>query len=110
MAGEGVVRLAVDQKADGGDLRKSGVKGSDDGLHGEGFDEDAGGVVVNEGAVKVDDSELTGLFPRARLRIGEEEDVVDGGTALERVRRTWQRVGGEKVLDEGAGASGGLLR
>ncbi len=55
MAGQGVVRLAVDEEADRGDLRKSGVKGADDRLHGEGLDLDTGWVVVEEGAVKIDD-------------------------------------------------------
>ena len=55
MAGEGVVGLAVDEEADGGDLREGGVEGSDDGLHGEVFDLDAGGVVVDEGAAEIDD-------------------------------------------------------
>ena len=38
-----------------GDLGEGGVEGSDDRLHGEGLDLDAGGVIVDEGAAEVDD-------------------------------------------------------
>ena len=55
VSGKGVVGLTVDEEADFGDLWERGVKGADDGLHGEGFDLDAGGVIVEERTVKVDD-------------------------------------------------------
>jgi hypothetical protein len=55
VTGEGVVGLAVDEKSDLRNLRQSGVEGADDGLDGEGFDLDAGGVVGDEGAAKIDD-------------------------------------------------------
>ena len=61
MAGEGVVGLAVDEEADLGDLGKCGVEGADDRLQGEGFDLNAGGVVVDEGAAEVDDGQLFSL-------------------------------------------------
>ena len=54
MAGEGVAGLAVDEEADLGDVGEGGVEGADDGLEGEVFDVDAGGMVVDEGAVEVD--------------------------------------------------------
>jgi hypothetical protein len=54
VAGEGVVRLTVHQKAHLRDLRQTSVEGADDGLEGEGFDLDAGGVVGDEGAAEVD--------------------------------------------------------
>jgi hypothetical protein len=38
VAGECVVRLAVDQETDTGDLWQSGVESPDDRLQGEGFD------------------------------------------------------------------------
>ena len=55
VAGEGVVGLAVDEEADAGDVGEGGVEGADDGLEGEGFDLDAGGVVGDEGVFEVDD-------------------------------------------------------
>ena len=55
VAGEGVVRVAVDEEADLRDLGERGVEGSDDGLDGEVFGQDAGGVVGDEGAAEVDD-------------------------------------------------------
>ena len=55
VAGEGVVGLAVDEEADAGNLGKRCVESADDRLHGKGFDLDSGGVIVYEGAVKVDD-------------------------------------------------------
>ena len=55
MAGEGVVGLAVDEEAYGCDVREVGMESADDGLKGEGFYLDAGGVVVGEGAAEVDD-------------------------------------------------------
>ena len=42
--------------------------------------------------------------------VGEEEDVVDGGAALEGVGGVGEGVRGEEVLEESAGAEGGLLR
>ena len=89
VAGEGVVGLTVDDEANGGDLGHGGVEGADDRLHGEGFDLDAGWVFVDEGAVEVDDGELAGLLAGAGLRVGEEEDVVDSGAALQ----GWAEVG-----------------
>jgi hypothetical protein len=112
VAGQGVVGLAVNEEANGGDLRKGGVEGADDRLHGEGFYLDAGGMVVDERAAEVDDGQLAGLagrWLRGRLWIGEEKDVVDRGSALQRVGRLGERVGGEKVFEESAGADGGLL-
>src|SRR6266702_1782216 len=55
VAGEGVVGVAVDEEADGGDLGEGGVEGADHGFDGEGFDLDAGGVIVDETAAQVDD-------------------------------------------------------
>ena len=57
MAGESVVGLAVDEEADGGDLGEGGVEGADDRFDGEGFDLDAGGVIVDEAAAQVDDGQ-----------------------------------------------------
>jgi hypothetical protein len=54
VAGEGVVGLTVDEEADLSDLRQSGVKGANDGLDGEDFDLNAGGVVGDEGAAEID--------------------------------------------------------
>ena len=91
VAGEGVAGLAVDEEADLGDLGEGGVEGADDGVEGEGFDLDAGGVVVDEGAAEVDDGELAGAVSVGGLVVasecgdGDEEDVVDGGAALERM-------------------------
>ena len=103
MAGEGVVGLAVDEEADGGDLGEGGVEGSYDRLHGEGLDLDAGGVIVDEAAAQVDDGQLTGLRVGsvARLGFGEEEDFVDGWAALERVGGVGESVGGEEMLEKG---------
>src|SRR5216683_4265658 len=61
VAGEGVVGLAVDEETDGGDFGECGVKGADDRLHGEGFDLDAGGVIVDETTAEIDDGQLAGL-------------------------------------------------
>ncbi len=61
VAGKGVVRLAVDEETDIGDLGKSGVESSDDRLQREGFDLNAGGVVVYERAAEIDDGQLFGL-------------------------------------------------
>ena len=55
VAGEGVAGLAVDQEADLFDAREVGVEGADDGFDGEVLELDAGGVVVGEGAVEIDD-------------------------------------------------------
>ena len=38
VTGEGVMRLAVDEETNTGDLGKSGVESADDRLQGEGFD------------------------------------------------------------------------
>ncbi len=56
MAGERVVGFAVNEKTDRGDLREGSVEGADDRLDGEGFDLDAGGMVVDESTAQVDDS------------------------------------------------------
>ena len=61
MAGEGVVRLAVDEETDTGDLGKSGVESPDDRLQREGFDLNALGVIVYERAAEIDDGQLSGL-------------------------------------------------
>ena len=58
MAGEGFAGLAVDEEADLLDLREVGVEGADHGEQGEGFDLDAGGVLIDEAAAEVDDGEL----------------------------------------------------
>ena len=55
VAGEGVMGLAVDEEADGGDLGEGGVEGSYDRFDGQGFDLDAGRVIVDETAAEVDD-------------------------------------------------------
>jgi hypothetical protein len=112
VAGQGVVGVAVDEETDGGDLGERGVEGADDRLDGEGFYLDAGGVIVDEAAAKVDDSQVAGLCVAAagvRLGVGQEEDFVDGWAALERMGRVGESVGGEEVLEEGAGAEGGGL-
>src|SRR5258708_5075796 len=43
------------------------------------------------------------------MGVVEEEDVVDGWAALEGMGGVGESVGGEEVLEEGAGAEGGLL-
>ncbi len=98
VAGQGVVGFAVYEETDLCDLGQGGVEGSDDGLDGEVFDEDAGGVVVGEGAAEVDD----GL-------VVEEEDVVDGGAGLEGVGGGGEGVLGDEVVEEDAGADAGVL-
>ena len=98
MSGEGVVGFAVYEETDLGDLGERGVEGTDDGLEGEVFNEDAGGVIVGEGATEVDD----GL-------IFEEEDVVDGGAGLERVCGGGEGVLGDEVVEEDTGADAGVL-
>ncbi len=52
-----------------------------------------------------------GWFAEAGLILGlvEEEDVVDGGAGLEGMGGVGGGVGGEEVVEEGAGAEGGLL-
>jgi hypothetical protein len=110
VAGEGVVRLAVDEETDCRDLREGGVEGADDRLHSESFDLDAGGVVIYKATAEVDDGELAGLFARGQLRIGEEEDIVNGGTALERMRGVGGGVGGQEVFDQGPSPEGWGLR
>jgi len=55
VAGESVAGLTVDEEADLRDLRESGMKSADDGLKGESFDQDAGGMAGDEGAAEVDD-------------------------------------------------------
>jgi hypothetical protein len=55
VAGERVVGLAVYEEADGGYLGERGVEGADDGVDGEGFDLNAGGMVVDEAAAEIDD-------------------------------------------------------
>ena len=111
--GEGVVGVAVDEEADGGDLGECGVEGSDDRCDGESFDLDAGGVIVDEIAAEVDDGELAGLGVEAGfgfgMRVAEQKDVIDGWTALQGMGGVGERVGGEKVFEESAGAKGGLL-
>src|SRR5437773_7887736 len=47
---------------------------------------------------------------RGWLGGGEEEDFVDGRAALEGMCRVGERVSGEEMLEECAGAGGGLLR
>ena len=118
-------------------LRKIGVEGADDGAQGEGFELDAGGVLRDEGAAEVDDGELTagcrgfdgvgvvggdGDGGRASGGVGgegivdgvandgkrEEEDLIDGCAGLEGVRGAGERVLGDEVVEEGAGAGGGL--
>ena len=112
MAGEGFAGLAVDEEADLGDAREGGVEGADDGEEGEGFDLDAGGVVVGEGAAEIDDGELAGVggVGLGGGGDGDEEDVVDGGAAVERVGGAGEGVGGEEVVEQDAGADGGVLR
>jgi hypothetical protein len=55
VTGEGIVRLAVDEETDTGDLGESGVESAYDRLEGEGFYLNAGGVVVYERAAEIDD-------------------------------------------------------
>jgi len=55
VAGESVSGLTVDEEANLRDLWESGMEGADDGLEGESFDQDAGGVAGDEGAAEVDD-------------------------------------------------------
>jgi len=113
VTGEGVVGLAVYEEADAGDLGECGVQGADDGLDGEGFDLDAGRVVVDEGAAQVDDGELARLVCSIAGRgvgIGEEEDVVYRGAGLEGVDGVGLGVGGQEMVEEGSGADGGVLR
>jgi hypothetical protein len=55
VAGEGIVGLAIDQKANLCDLGKGRVERGDEREQGKGFHLDAGGMVFDEGAVKIDD-------------------------------------------------------
>jgi hypothetical protein len=55
VAGKGFAGLAVDEEANLFDLWERGVKCADDRLNGEGFDQDAGGMRVGEGSMKIDD-------------------------------------------------------
>ncbi len=117
MAGQGVVGIAVDEEADAGDVGEGSVEGADDGLEGEGFDEDAGGVIGDEGVFEIDDGELPGGFdagPRGVGWIGgfgvEEEDVLYGGTGPEGVGGVGLGVLGEEVIEEDACAGSGLRR
>ena len=59
------------------------MEGADDGGDSEGFDLDAGGMVVDEGAAEVDDGQLAGLFAWGGVGVGEEKEVVDGWASLE---------------------------
>ena len=107
VAGEGVVGLAVDQEADGGDLREGGVEGADDGLHGEGFDLDAGGVVVDEAAAEVDDGQLAGLFAVSLVSGSVRRKTSStAGPPWSGWARVGESVGGEEVFEQGAGADG----
>jgi hypothetical protein len=99
VSGEGVVWVAVYEEANLCDLWERGVESSDDGLEGEVFDEDAGGVVVEKRAAKIDD----GL-------VVEEEDVVDSRAGLEGVGGGWESVLGDEIVEEDAGAHAGVLR
>ena len=114
--------MAVDEEADLGELGEGGVEGADDGEQGEVFGFDAGGVGVGEGAVEVDEGELTGgdaaegggvgvgaVGVEAGDGEGEEEDIVDGGAGGEGVEGSGQGVLGEEAGEEDAGAGGGLF-
>ena len=78
VAGEGFAGLAVDEEANLFDLGEVGVEGSDDGLEGEGFDFDAGGMGVGEGGAEVDDGELAAGSDGLRV-VGVRGGYGDGG-------------------------------
>ena len=127
VAGEGVALATVDKEADLGNGGEVGVEGAEDGVDGEVFDLDAGGVIVGKDAVEVDDGELSGVTGERREGRGyaagffrgvgrgwggegegEEEDVVDCLAAREGMGGAGEGVGGEELLEEDAGAGGGL--
>src|SRR5580698_2626893 len=135
VAGEGFAGLAVDEEANLLDLREVGVEGADHGEEGEVFDLDAGGMLPNEAAAEVDDGELAAgcgglegvgvvggdgdggdaalgvVGKRAINGVADdgkwqEENLVDGGAGLERVRGAGKGVLGDEVVEEGACARG----
>src|ERR1700761_4445160 len=137
VAGEGFAGLAIDEEADLLDLREVGVERADHGEQGEVFDFDAGGMLADEAAAEIDDGELAagggglggvgvvggdgnggGVAVGVGCSVGvdgvaddgkrEEEDLVDGGTGLERVCGAGEGVLGDEVVEKSAGAGGGL--